>query len=276
MAEAVGLAASAVTLATLFSSCVECFAYFKAAQNCAADVETLLVQLDCEKARLLVWGNNVGILQFDPQSRSLILDDSSQASLIRRCIEQIIKLLTDAQHLQSDYGTQTANDAEAQHSLTLVSSNSMSIFQAAKRRFFVRLRSPNSIPSWTKRLKWAIRDAAKFRTLVLKLRDFVDYLVQLVPVQQETITETIEDDIASIVDIGSLRITERACEIDYPSWSERAKEAIRESEAGTLDRRNLEEFLKDAEPFAQVSERSSNAPKLPNDGKTLTKYLQMC
>jgi hypothetical protein len=64
MAEVIGVAAIAVTLA-LFSNCIDCFSYFKAAQNCPAEAETLLVQLDCEKARLLVWANTVGILCTD-------------------------------------------------------------------------------------------------------------------------------------------------------------------------------------------------------------------
>ncbi|MCJ1245201.1 hypothetical protein MMC30_002402 [Trapelia coarctata] len=46
MAEVIGVAASAVTLAALFSNCIDCFSYFKAAQNCSAEAETLLVKLD--------------------------------------------------------------------------------------------------------------------------------------------------------------------------------------------------------------------------------------
>ena len=55
MAEAgLGVAASLVTLATLFKSCIDCFELYKAAEDCEESLKTVLVELDCEKERLLI------------------------------------------------------------------------------------------------------------------------------------------------------------------------------------------------------------------------------
>jgi hypothetical protein len=43
----------------------KCFGYFKAAQSLTEDLKILLVKLDIEKTRLLIWGNAVGILKID-------------------------------------------------------------------------------------------------------------------------------------------------------------------------------------------------------------------
>lgn len=245
MAEVVGIAASAVTLAALFSKCIDCFSYFKAAQNCSAEAEMLLVKLDCEKARLLVWANTVGILHTDDQGRYPQLADSEQEILIRRCFDQIISLLTDAQKLQAEYGGYPADHRETQRSVAVVSVNSMNIFMTTKRRFFARAGGLNQASSWLTRIKWAIRDGAKFRILLSHLKDFVDDIIMLVPVPPEVINNTIEEDITRIIDISTLRLAESACEESYPSWSTRASEVIKESELGTLDPRDLEEISED-------------------------------
>jgi hypothetical protein len=43
----------------------KCFGYFKAVQSLTEDLNILLVKLDIEKTRLLIWGNAVGILKID-------------------------------------------------------------------------------------------------------------------------------------------------------------------------------------------------------------------
>jgi hypothetical protein len=94
----------------------------------------------------------------------------------------------------------------------------------------------------------------------MKLREFVDNLIQLVPVPPETINATVEEDLTSIVEIEKLRITEIACEDTYPTWSARASDVIRQSEIGTVDRRNFEDFLADnTDPPVSVQQREMNA-----------------
>jgi len=274
MAEAIGLAASAVTLAALFSNCIDCFSYFKAAQNCSAEAETLLVKLDCEKARLLIWANTVGILRTDHQGRYQQLANLELEMLIRRCIKQIIDLLTDTQKLQAEYGGRPTAQQEHQRSVAVLSVNSMSIFRATKNRFFARFGGPHATPTLLSRIKWAIRDGGKFRILLAHLKEFVDNLIQLVPVPLDVINDTVEEDITTIVDISTLRLTESACEESYPSWSTRASEVIKESEIGTLDRRNLEEVVRDIDEPETTNQKSGSNNNQNLSGKPTTRYFQ--
>jgi Prion-inhibition and propagation len=274
MAEVIGVAASAVTLAALFTNCIDCFSYFRAAQNCSAEAETLLVKLDCEKARLLVWANTVGILHTDYQGRYPQLADPEREVLIRRCINQIIGLLTDAQKLQAEYGGRPTAQRESQRYVAVLSVNSMNIFKTTKRRFFARAGGLNATPNWLSRIKWAIRDGAKFRILLSHLKEFVDHIIELVPVPLDVINSAVEEDITTIIDIPTLRLAESACEESYPSWSTRASEVIKESEIGTLDRRNLEEIIRDIdEPDIAKEESRSNTKRNLTSKPTTWKFL---
>jgi hypothetical protein len=63
MPEVIGLTMGALSLVSLFSRCVECFGYFSASKNFEKDQNTLLVRLDFERNKLLIWGNSVDVLR---------------------------------------------------------------------------------------------------------------------------------------------------------------------------------------------------------------------
>jgi len=247
--EAFGAAASAISLAALFTNCIRCFQCFKSAQNCPTEFERLLVKLDCEKARLLIWSETVGILRASDEGRFPQLDDLQQDELVRRCLHQIIALLTDGEKLQSEYGSRPASehDSSAGLHVGLFSRNSMELFKTRKRRFFARFKVLPGQLNWLAKTKWAICDKVKFEGLLLHLKDFVDDLIQIVPIPPAKIDETVEEDIASIMNIQKLRLAVAACEESYPKWSTKASDVIRESEIGSLDRRNYEEIIREHE-----------------------------
>ena len=70
----VGETFGAIGLATIFSTCVECFGYFRAAQRMEKDCDILLVKIDIEKTRLLVWGQTVSLLNTSTHQQSSALN----------------------------------------------------------------------------------------------------------------------------------------------------------------------------------------------------------
>jgi len=57
---------------------------FKSAQQCPEQTVHLLVKLDCEKAKLLTWGNTVAILHTRNEGRFSQLDEPESEKLIHR------------------------------------------------------------------------------------------------------------------------------------------------------------------------------------------------
>ncbi len=56
-----GLTLSAISVAALFTTCIDCFNIFAAATNFKRDYELLWTALAIQKLRLLLWGESVGL-----------------------------------------------------------------------------------------------------------------------------------------------------------------------------------------------------------------------
>jgi hypothetical protein len=254
--EPVSLTIGVVALASLFSTCVECFEYFNSAKDLEEDFEVLLVKLDLEKTRLLIWGNAVGVLKADGEGRIIELNDAQRVELISRCLESMKNLLSDTDKLQKVYGLQSTaqTNTHVGRRSNIVSKNSMNLFKTSYRRFWARFAGDQARTTLASRTRWAIHDKARFEGLITHLKDLVDGLNQVLPVKREVQDQIIKDDIVSILDLSKLRLVQSACEGSYTAWSDVASAVIEASEFGTVDRRNIEEWLGDSN--ALVTEES--------------------
>lgn len=109
-----------------------------------------------------------------------------------------------------------------------------------------------------------------FGILISQLREVVDNVIEPVPVSRDVTNDTVEEDITTIINISALQLAEIACEENYPSWSTRACEVIKESETRTLDRRNLEDIIRDVDE-ADIAQKDSR----PNTKRDLTCAKQL-
>jgi len=245
--EAIGLT---IGIASLFSTCIDCFEIFQAVKDYDEYVDIILVKLDLEKTRLLIWGDGVGIMKRAGDGRAPELDDDSKAPTVQRCLERIKSLLSTFDTFQAEYGLRRSDPTLTQKSAVaqLLSSSSLAMFKLTARRFWVRNKaSPSSI---LPKIKWAIHEKEKFEGLINHLKDFIDGLNEIVPIQREMQDQIIQEDISAIIDVSQLRLIEAACEGSYRTWSEKASQIIHDSEVGTLDRRTVEEYIRDQDDIS--------------------------
>ncbi|KAI8625427.1 prion-inhibition and propagation-domain-containing protein [Xylariaceae sp. FL1651] len=236
-----------IGVAGLFSSCVDAFSYFKLAQHANKEVEVVLLKLDIEKARLLIWGDNVGIYSAGHQHPRL--RDEARVELIQRILSQIESLLTDSEKLRASFGVRTLDNPFGR-AVDYVSSKSLAVFGTSASRFWSRNASRLAAETHGTRLartKWAIYEREKFQSLVNELSHFVDRLFELCAVALEVQDRIIIEDIESILDISCLEIIEEATEDSYRIYSQAAASARASTEAGTIDRRTVEEKLREIE-----------------------------
>jgi Prion-inhibition and propagation len=268
--EITGLSFGAIALATLFTTCIECFDYVRAAQAFGPDFETVLAKLDLEKTRLLIWGNSIGILQPAAKDRNPALQDEHIIGSILTCLKQIEDLLSNAEKLRRHYGMQVANHKDTPALKNLLSANSMAIFKTSCLRLFAQLSNNSDRPSLKARTKWAIYDKAKFQGLLNDLKHFIDGLNLIVPVDRATQDRIVMADIESILDLDRLRLVQEAAEDSYPVWSSRASEVIEASELGTMDRRDFEERIRDMQdaPITSAARAHSERGDLPKSDLT--------
>ena len=221
-----------LSVVTLFKTCIDGFEYFKAASELKRDFEVLLVKLDFEQERLLVWGDVVGIGKAGVDDFE---EDILHSDLTKRCLTSIKNLMEDTVALKSRYGVRPVNPHDQQFERSSVSANAL-------KRFRLRFGRSSREYSVLNRTRWAIHDATKFQSLVSDLRDLIDGLTNQAPVSQNRLDQKVQDDIASMVDdISGLRLVQEACEDFYPLWQQAASVAIDASEVGTLDGRLTQE-----------------------------------
>jgi hypothetical protein len=259
--EIIGLSASAIALASLFSTCVECFEYFKAGQSFEPDLETVLAKLDLEKTRLLIWGNHIGILTATVEGRHAALQNEQILASLLTCLKQIETLMCSTEQLGLQYGMRAASPKETTRpAISLLSKNSMGIFRASCVRLLAQIASKSDRPGLATRTKWAIHDKSKFQGLINDLKHFIDGLNLILPVDRLIQERIVMADIESIVDLSRLRLVQEASEDSYPTWSSKASEVIEASETGTMDRRKLEERIRDMQEFPAAYGPSGQLP----------------
>lgn len=240
MAEVVGLTTGIISLASLFSTCVEAFAYVKAGKSLERNFSILLVKLDVEKARLVSWGNAIGIARALDSGRDDTLNDPAIEETIKSVLESIKLLLTDSEQLKRKYAVEELDglaQIEGVARLDLISSTSLSIFKRSYNRLCNRARRQITV---IKRVSWAVNDREKFIELVHGLREFVDGLFALAPIGlRSTVERQIEDDISSL-DFQDLSLVEEVLASEdmerYQALSDVVSEAIQaKEEQGTID-----------------------------------------
>ncbi|KAI4278546.1 MAG: hypothetical protein L6R38_005235 [Xanthoria sp. 2 TBL-2021] len=222
--EAAGLS---IGIAALFTTCVQCFEYFKAATTLQADFEILLLKLEIEQERFLVWGEDTGIGNSDWDENSLFNGDPKRQDLVRRCLDAIRGLLDNAEDLKSKYGVQPTSPVTRSTDHRSISSNAL-------KRLRLRFGRSQDKPTILRKTKWVIHDAAKFGKLIEHLRDLINGLKKDGHGPRDTLQEKVQTDIAYMIDdIRQLRLLSEACEDAYPEWSDTARSAIDASELGT-------------------------------------------
>ena len=240
-----------IGIAALFTTCIERFEYFKTASDLRRNYEVLLVKLEIQQERLLVWGDLVGIGTDELDS---IEKDKALSELTKRCLSTIRSLMQDTEILKSRYG------------LCAVTSNDKAIYQSgvsanALKRFRLRFRQTLQGPGALDKTRWAIHDAAKFERLIAHLKDLIDGLVARVPAPVvERQVQKIKDDIASMVDnIPGLKLVQEACEESYPSLHDAASAAIDASEVDTVYGRLAHGRIAYYQSLVQGTPESTNA-----------------
>ena len=267
MAEAAGLVLGALSLASLFSTCVDAFDQIRAAKAFGRDYQILITRYDIRKTRLLQWGEGVGLLDETRSGRDPRLDQAELQSLLENALNCIRLLLTDTEKLRFKYGLDQ-NDGKAVGvkegtSAVTVSQRRVSTFRTSYARFLRRIKEKQNATPLARKAQWAICGADEFRSLITDLDGLIEDLHKLVPVSRRFRSLMVKEDIEALPDdLTTLKLLEEACVIDQAGdassdeqdpWLEVASQRVQATEMATEDRRNVDEWL--AETSAAEIER---------------------
>jgi hypothetical protein len=204
-----GLALSAVSVAALFTTCIECYSLVVAAREFGEDYELLCTELSLQKLRFFLWGESVGLASRIPnaqQRQNPGLDGPVIKPTVIRTLKAIKNLLSETQEFDIRYGF------KAEESATGSGSRGLSIFKGTFDQFKSHARRNQAQKSVATVTRWAIFDADNFETKISRLKGFIDGLESitrsLVALEAQRIR--LRQEIESISDVDSLRLL---CEI---------------------------------------------------------------
>ncbi|CEJ82772.1 hypothetical protein VHEMI02820 [[Torrubiella] hemipterigena] len=184
----------------------------------AKDAERLVLNLELERFRLHIWGENCGLVPADDKQETVLHPRLVPIGAVLGCmLDEIRHLMQDADKLAERYGLcETDQDAtKSQQIEALVQKMAASVKATTTKhngkRDLVISEAKTKTASPTKRLRWAIQDVKKFNGLVVDLANRINKLNQLLTESQQAKLQQDQERISivmveNIKDMSSLEL----------------------------------------------------------------------
>ncbi|KAH7122035.1 prion-inhibition and propagation-domain-containing protein [Dactylonectria estremocensis] len=223
MTEIFGIASGASSIASLFTTCVQCFGYVNAGKHCSRDVQTSLLRLSCAQLRLSRWGASAAIEYPDLANRGLSPVEIIQT---KKNLLQILALFEHAAGLSERYRVAVPANGLMDTAPDISHSKVRNkLAQLAKQR----LKSAGLL----RKMSWTLHDAAELDKLIggiVSLIESLEFLVK--PLQGLSVKQLATTEVAEFQDDASLGILDEAADNVDPVLQACSRAAISASRVG--------------------------------------------
>lgn len=203
MATVFGVVGGAVSIATAFTACVDCFNYVQLGRHFGRDHQTVLLVLDAERLRLTRWGAAVGIYH-DPKlgKASATAEEVSNAKAI---MFQLLSLFEDSAKVSEKYKL-SARAGEDLAVLNQSDFNPLVLDLSNSMRLLARKRQ--KVISPLKVVTWALYHRAESKELSESIGRLLDKLEEAFPAHGSVTLA--QQEVAGIRDPGTLELLTKA------------------------------------------------------------------
>jgi hypothetical protein len=177
MADIFAVVAGALSVASLFNNCVDCFEYIQLGRHFGRDYQRCQLKLDVAKTRLGRWGEGNKVNEDLRFTTSLpggqpVLD---ARSILEEIMDLIRLTYKRSKRYERDMG---------QQDLVLYEEKDMEpVFQGLHNRFRSLARQRQKNTSLVKKTAWALYDGKSFEQMVDQITSFIDDLEKLFPAE---------------------------------------------------------------------------------------------
>lgn len=258
--------AGALALANLFSNCVEAFNLIRPQHKWDKDEQLLLARLGIQQARLLIWGDMVGISsppktvtdRAIPRHPSSAYPDTTEPTFFaardarldepqaRTAVEQALSAIVDRsmQHTREEMMRQYGLAPPKKFSSEFQQALDPTRLEGFREKYALLQEVAESYAQFSSRrsqsivqTSWVIADHVKFRRFIELTQDKVGSLVRLLGVE-EGIDRGMRFDIRSFgwhltndrsrmaQDTSKLRLIAEACVSEYPQYVKATEQAL--------------------------------------------------
>ena len=205
MAEAaVGLTLGVISLAALFTTCIELADYIRLVDTHGKDYELLYTKFLLLKARLAAWGDALHVLNPGHENEQLRACWPFEKEAIGRSLIAVRMLLQDAKKLEAKYGLREVDDLGTfGESSALKFSDNLRQLETSLQVISVRRQK---VASWGRRVVWAIRDKKSFELLVTDFAFHIDQLEAFAAQLRVRTVERLHSTISNIREPGAIAL----------------------------------------------------------------------
>lgn len=204
MAEAFGVVAGALSVASLFNNAVDCFEYIQLGRNFGTDYQTCQIRLDIARLRLSRWGPAVDI-GHNPDF-AVIDPSTDEARTAKRTLEQLLKLFRDAYTQSYDFKSEAREEDLAVFDPRTNTNQGIMVLRTTIQALTRKRQKSTGL---SKKISWALYKQKYFSRLIDDIQELLDGLEKIFPVQ-ETYKRLVEDEVGEVQDETSLRMMSEA------------------------------------------------------------------
>jgi hypothetical protein len=214
-----------LSLANLFRDCVECFGLIHPSKSWDHSQRILLTKLGIQQARLLIWGDILGVFEPNGEARDPRLDDGANRKQIDAVLRSILDRPANVDRVTqfAKYGLRPPK-RDLVHPEPALDYSRMGAFRERYQRL-----GRQRLPSVTAN-HWQLVDVVKFKAFVLQIKEGIDTLIQLMGTQtrvDQAMNHDIKafgwhpvfDKIRASNDGLRLRSIKEACADEYPDYA---------------------------------------------------------
>ncbi|EFX05012.1 small s protein [Grosmannia clavigera kw1407] len=202
MAEVLAVMSGAVTVASLFSSCVDCLGYVQLGRHFARDYHVCRLQLDVAEMRMVRWKE---VVNLDKDSRSFE-SDNRETQTIKTLLTEMEGVLTTVKRKAERY-KRTASVADLK---TCEDDKDMA---AVPKKVHQRLRRVigrrQESNLFVQKAAWALYDREQFKRMIAEVLELLDELEKVLQVE-EACRQRAEAQISEVGDVASLQVLQEA------------------------------------------------------------------
>jgi hypothetical protein len=178
MAEPIGIAFSALSIAGIFKSCVGCFEYIQLGRSFGRDYTTCQLRLDAAQLRLSRWGEAVKIHD-DPRFTAIVADGDQETKLAASFFEAIQHLTQGVQMTSMRYEL-----ANATADLSIFSDEDMTpVGRRLHNRIAALSRDRQRSTSALRKTTWALYDGPQLDIMISQITSLIDELEKFFPAE---------------------------------------------------------------------------------------------
>jgi hypothetical protein len=168
--EVIGFAASIISLASLFSTCIDLIEKIESYKDCGSELRSVTVQFDADKHLFRKWAQSVGIYQVKlNNTQHEDLENPETRAIVEKILSSILEIFDKTESVASKLQHISEGDPKLSQENALFSHGIV-----PSQQFQLPV-------SRTNRIKWALTRKAKFIAQVQQFEALVRRLHSLVP-----------------------------------------------------------------------------------------------